>query len=181
MNLNKKYIMVSYLIIILKSLDLYPSFPDLCFDCPYGGEWFEIGGALDMTGQYNGDQDGYSVAISSDGTIVIIGAPGYASNEGYARIFQYDSGTNSWSGIATSIIGNLGNKFGSNVALNGTGNIVAIGTSSSSNNHYVKTFIYTGTSLSGIGQQLTGDTVALNQAGDIIAVGYPGFNSSAGE
>ena len=50
----------------------------------------------DIDGEAEGDESGYSVSLSADGTIVAIGAPsndGNGNHSGHVRVFEYD-GTN---------------------------------------------------------------------------------------
>ena len=54
--------------------------------------WTQLG--ADIDGEAGGDQFGQSVSLSSDGTIVAIGASfndGTASNAGHVRVYQYSS------------------------------------------------------------------------------------------
>ena len=73
-----------------------------------GGSWIQLG--LDIDGEAAWDESGYSVSLSSDGTIVAIGAYGNAGNGSYAghtRIYQYSSG--SWSQLGSDIDGEAAN------------------------------------------------------------------------
>ena len=49
----------------------------------------------DINGEAAGDYSGRSVSLSSDGTIVAIGAPGNdaggSSNSGHVRVYEYSS------------------------------------------------------------------------------------------
>jgi len=58
------------------------------------GSWSQLGGDLD--GEAADDQSGHSVSLSSDGSVVAIGAPyadGTDSNAGHVRVYSYsDSG-----------------------------------------------------------------------------------------
>ena len=56
----------------------------------YCGSWSQLG--ADIDGEAAGDYSGYSVSLSSDGTIVAIGAPyndGNGSNSGHVRVYEY--------------------------------------------------------------------------------------------
>ena len=64
----------------------------------------------DINGEAAGDYSGCSVSMSSDGTIVAIGAPyndGNGSNSGHVRVYQYSGG--SWSQLGTDINGEAAN------------------------------------------------------------------------
>ena len=55
-----------------------------------GGSWSQLG--ADIDGEAAGDSSGYSVSLSSDGTIVAIGATGNdgnGSNSGHVRVYEY--------------------------------------------------------------------------------------------
>ena len=78
----------------------------------------------DIDGLIAGDQSGYAVSISGDGSIVAIGSP---SNEsGHVQVFENISGD--WERIGYAIHGEAtGDNFGSSVSLSSDGSIVAIG------------------------------------------------------
>ena len=84
---------------------------------------------LDIDGEAAGDKSGTSVALSSDGTIVAIGADVNAGNgnrAGHTRIYQYSGG--SWSQLGSDIDAEAaGDLSGTSVALSSDGTIVAIG------------------------------------------------------
>ena len=91
------------------------------------GTWTKIGDDID--GEAANDNSGFSVSLSSDGTIVAIGAPqnvGTGSNAGHVRVYQYASST--WSQLESDIDGEAANDIsGSSVSLSSDGTIVAIG------------------------------------------------------
>ena len=92
--------------------------------------WTQIGSDID--GESRMDNSGHSVAISSDGSIVAIGAPdndGVDSNAGHVRIYQRDdSATLGWTQIGSDIDGESRNGyFGRSVALSSDGLTVVIG------------------------------------------------------
>ena len=94
---------------------------------PGNGAWVQIG--QDIYGEAPGDQNGYSISLSSDGTIVAIGAiynDGGGSNSGHVRVYQYSSG--SWTQLGQDIDGGgLDEDSGYSVSLSSDGTIVAIG------------------------------------------------------
>ena len=105
--------------------------------------WNRLGDDID--GESAGDGSGYSVSLSSDGTVVAIGASkndGDYSNTGHTRIFKYDAnkttaqmnqllpnfGPIGWNRQGNDIDGKIENeKSGITVSLSSEGNIVAIG------------------------------------------------------
>src|SRR5690554_665324 len=93
------------------------------------GVWTQIGN--DIEGEKLGAWFGYSVSLSSDGTIIAIGAllnsgNGINDESGHVRIFQNISGV--WTQIGTYIDGEApGDWFGYSVSLSSDGKTVAIG------------------------------------------------------
>ena len=91
------------------------------------GTWTQLGGDID--GEADGDQSGISVSLSSDGTIVAIGADrndGNGSSSGHVRVYQNISGT--WTQLGSDIDGEAaGDYLGRSVSLSSDGTIVAIG------------------------------------------------------
>jgi hypothetical protein len=89
------------------------------------GTWTQI---TRLVGSAAGSQFGYSVSLSSDGTIAAIGAYGENSYTGAAYIYQKVSGT--WTQISRLINGVAGSYFGASTALNSAGSVAAIGATS---------------------------------------------------
>jgi Flp pilus assembly pilin Flp len=91
------------------------------------GTWTKIGADIDGEAAY--DNFGYSVAISSDGSTVAIGAPyndGSKNNAGHVRVYQNIAGT--WTKIGVDIDGILAyGLFGVSVSISSDGTTVAIG------------------------------------------------------
>ncbi len=91
------------------------------------GSWNQLGN--DLNGESSGDESGYSLSISSDGTIVAVGAAqndGNGNKSGHVRVFRYDLG--SWTQIGNDIDGeSSGDQSGCSVSLSADGSIVAIG------------------------------------------------------
>jgi len=79
-------------------------------------KWNPIG---NLTGENQGDQSGFSVAINGEGNIVVIGEPYYNNNTGRTRIFQYDG--NSWNQIGNLTGENQGDQSGYDVAIDPQG------------------------------------------------------------
>ena len=84
---------------------------------------------VDIDGEAGDDQSGYSVSLSSDGTIVAIGSPyndGSGNNAGRVRVFQWND--SSWNQIGNDIDGEAADdQSGWSVSLSSDGTIVAIG------------------------------------------------------
>ncbi len=96
------------------------------------GTWTQIG--TDIDGEAVDDNSGRNVSLSSDGSVIAIGAPlndGSGSNAGHVRIYQNISGT--WTQIGVDIDGTgVDYESGKTVSLSSDGNIVAIGAFGSS-------------------------------------------------
>jgi hypothetical protein len=92
-----------------------------------GSVWTQLGSDIDGEGEYN--YSGFSVSLSSDGSIVAIGAIGNSevdTSSGHVRVYQYSGG--SWSQLGADIDGqNFEEQFGWSVALSSDGTRVAVG------------------------------------------------------
>ena len=90
----------------------------------------------DINGEAAGDYSGNSVSLSSDGTIVAIGAnynDGNGSNSGHVRVYEYSG--SSWSQLGADINGEAaGDYSGHSVSLSSDGTIVAIGANGNDGN-----------------------------------------------
>ena len=85
----------------------------------------------DIDGEATGDNSGNSVSLSSDGTVVAIGArmnDGNGNNSGHTRIYSWNSTTSAWDQQGADIDGEAANdQSGSSVSLSSDGTTVAIG------------------------------------------------------
>ena len=157
------------------------------------GTWTKLG--ADIDGEAEGDVSGSSVAISSDGTTVAIGAPfndGAGNSAGQVRVYKYSN--SSWTKIGADIDGNAAfDGSGRSVAISSDGTIVAVGAPQSSMFSSEKGFVKLYTNLSGtwtlIGQKIDGEasgdasgsSVAISSNGTIVGIGAPansGVNGS---
>ena len=92
-----------------------------------------------MEKHFDYDRSGFSVSLSSDGTIVAIGAPynagegGAFHNIGHVRVYQYNpnsggEATGEWEKLGQDIDGEVADdRSGYSVSLSSDGTIVAIG------------------------------------------------------
>ncbi|QNI56739.1 putative cadherin domain-containing protein [Synechococcus sp. BIOS-E4-1] len=94
-----------------------------------GSSWHQRGSDID--GEATSDYSGFSVSLSSDGSIVAIGAyrnDGNGSNSGHTRIYQWNSASSSWNQRGSDIDGEAtGDLSGLGVSLSSDGSTVAIG------------------------------------------------------
>ena len=150
-----------------------------------GSSWSQLG--ADINGEAASDISGYSVSLSSDGTIVAIGAncnDGNGSSSGHVRVYQYSSG--SWTQLGGDIDGEAAYDYsGNSVSLSSDGTIVAIGATGNdgngSNSGHVRVYEYSGSSWSQLGADIDGEasgdysgrSVSLSSDGTIVAIGAP--------
>ena len=156
-----------------------------------GSSWIQKG--IDMIGSSLGDAFGNTVAISANGNIVIIGAPGNLSPDylsptgptGYARIFEWN-GSN-WVQKGTDILGAAANDIaGNTVSINANGNIIGMSIpgfdgANGANCGTIRNYEWNGTTWIQKGSDILGPTAntylgshALNASGNIIAIGSAG-------
>ncbi len=91
-----------------------------------GAAWVQKGGDID--GEAAGDRSGYSVSLSTDGSIVAIGArrnSASGTNAGHVRLFEWDGAA--WVQKGGDIDGEAADDYsGHSVSLSADGSIVAI-------------------------------------------------------
>ena len=148
--------------------------------------WIQLG--TDINGE-TGDNSGYTVSLSSDGTVVAVGAPSNNANghgAGTCRVHQLvtTGGITRWIQLGTDIQGVSGDGSGYSVSLSSNGTRVAIGSPNNSNGVGTCRVYQLGTNdWVQIGQNINGQnggdagySVSLSSEGTIVAVGAP-FNS----
>jgi hypothetical protein len=147
----------------------------------------------DIDGEAAGDEFGHSVSLSSDGTIVAIGAhhnDDSGTNAGHVRVYQYDG--SQWNKIGQDIDGEAdGDYSGISVSLSSDGSILAIGAKNNDGNGadsgHVRVYQYDGSQWDKIGQDIDGEaasdqsgySVSLSSDGTIVAIGAR-FNDDNG-
>jgi hypothetical protein len=150
-----------------------------------GSSWSQLGGDID--GEAAGDQSGNSVSLSSDGTVVAIGArynDGNGNDSGHTRIYAWDG--SSWSQLGGDIDGEAANdNSGTSVSLSSDGTAVAIGAygsdGSGSNSGHTCIYEWDGSSWSQLGGDIDGEaandnsgySVSLSSDGTVVAIGAP--------
>jgi LPXTG-motif cell wall-anchored protein len=156
------------------------------------GTWTQTG--ADIDGEAAGDESGFSVAMSGDGSRIAIGAYGNGSYTGHVRTYTLVSGT--WTQTGADINGEAaGDQSGTSVAMSGDGSRIAIGAygngGTGSNAGHVRvytlingTWTQTGADINGeAASDLSGTSVAMSGDGSRIAIGAPyndGTGSNAG-
>jgi hypothetical protein len=153
--------------------------------------WIKLG--QDIDGEAAGDQSGYSVSLSSDGTTVAIGAmsnDGSAGeNSGHVRVYKYNG--SEWKQLGLDIDGEAANDYsGTSVSLSSDGTTVAIGApyNGAMNNNiagdyvgHVRVYNYDGSEWKQLGSDIDGEaandysgtSVSLSSDGTTVAIGAP--------
>tara|TARA_B100001175_G_scaffold79656_1_gene66657 strand:+ start:3204 stop:5699 length:2496 start_codon:yes stop_codon:yes gene_type:complete len=148
--------------------------------------WSQIGN--NIIGETNEDRSGYSTSLSSDGSIIAIGAIQNNSNQGHVRVYKNTDGT--WNQLGQDIDGETQNDyFGSSVALSADGTILACGgLKHDSNKGHVRIFQYNGSTWNQLGTDIDGEiaedesptSLAISYNGSIIAISSINNNSNLG-
>jgi FG-GAP repeat len=156
-----------------------------------GSQWTQVGSNLDGEAAY--DSFGYSVALSSDGTRVAIGAPSNDENGDYSgHVRVYDWTGSLWTQVGSDLDGEAAyGSFGSSVALSSDGIRVVIGAPrrgglNGDNYGRVRVYDWTGSQWMQVGSNLDGASaedrfgwsVALSSNGTRVAIGAPSFRGS---
>ncbi|MEM1269514.1 MAG: T9SS type A sorting domain-containing protein [Bacteroidota bacterium] len=153
--------------------------------------WVQLGSDID--GEEDFDESGRSVALSSDGCRVAIGAThnsGTGELAGHVRVFEYAD--NAWVQLGLDIDGEAAyNYFGASVALSSDGRRVAIGAhgndGTASNAGHARVYEFRSGTWVQLGTDIDGEaildrsgwSVALSSDGSRVAIGA-GLNSDAG-
>ena len=159
------------------------------------GGFSPLGGDLDGL---SGDKAGYSVSVSSDGSIVAVGATDHDTNKGTVRVYQrYTNNTTApigWSQMGGDLDGLSGDNAGYSVSLSSDGLIVAVGANqhnggngtvrvyqrNESNNVAPIGWSQLGGDLDGLPNDNAGYSVSLSSDGSTVAIGAYAHNSNRG-
>jgi hypothetical protein len=160
-------------------------------------EWMKLGN--DIVSEGSSDENGYSVSLSADGTIIAIGAPENSDvhdYNGHTRIFQYSdinvlNGT--WTQLGIDLDGEDEANAGYSVSLSADGTIVAFGAKNHDidegySNGAVYVYKYLNSSWSLHGQILYGgensddfgEKVAISKNGQYLACSSISHNDDTG-
>jgi len=152
-----------------------------------GTIWVQRG--ADFDGEADYDHTGWSVSLSSDGSIVAIGAPNNAVVDGglyrgYVRVYAWNGTT--WVQRGANINGEADyDESGYSVSLSTDGSIVAIGAPGSRGRVRVyewngTTWVQRGANIDGeANYDRSGQSVSLSTDGSIVAIGAP-YNAGGG-
>jgi len=108
---------------------------------PTSNEWIQLG--QDIDGETAGDESGNksSMALSTDGNIVAIGASKNLGDRGHVRIYQWNLTSSQWEQLGQDIDGVSNSELVRSVSLNAAGTIVAVGLSGSGNFGSVQIYV----------------------------------------
>lgn len=150
------------------------------------GNWVQLG--QNMDGEAKDDRSGLSTSLSSDGSVVAIGATGNDGNgtySGHVRVYKNISGT--WTQLGADIDGeNAGDYSGVSVSLSSDGSVLAIGALQNSTNGAQSGHVRVFKNISGTwtqqGQNIhgkaakdfLGESVSLSADGTVLAAGATG-------
>ncbi len=151
--------------------------------------WTQLGSDIDGEADHNAS--GQSVSLSSDGSVVAIGAPGNTSKAGHVRVYVYNIPTSTWIQRGADMDGEAANdSSGFSVSLSSDGNVVAIGAYRRDRSlpGQVRVYAYSGSAWIRRGTDLLGEansdefgySVSLSDNGNILAVGAPRNDGNSG-
>ena len=162
-----------------------------------GGVGGAAGGGEDgqgLEGEMASDQCGAAVALSADGTRVVIGGPlnnGTGPNAGHARVFERSG--NTWTQLGVDLDGEAAeDRFGGAVAINDAGTRVAIGSylndGGGTSSGHVRVFDYEGGAWTQVGADIDGTpndgagwAVAMSASGHRVIIGAPEAGGTPGQ
>ena len=143
------------------------------------GTWVQLG--ADIFGGTFRDELGWSLSLSTDGTILAAGAPQrfLDTQTGYVRVYKWNG--SSWVQLGSTLFGDLRDLFGESSALSADGTILAVGAPQDEDPRggYVRAYKWDGSSWVQLGNTLFakaeydefGESMALSADGTILAVG----------
>jgi YVTN family beta-propeller protein len=157
-----------------------------------GEAWAQVGS--DLIAEALGDEAGYSVSLSSDGSHVAISAPfndGAGNSAGHVRVYEITTG-DVWNQVGSDINGeSLGDESGHSVSLSSDGSRVAIGArlndGAGNSAGHVRVYGLSGGNWVQVGSDIDGEavhdtsgaSVSLSSDGSRVAIGAP-LNDGAG-
>jgi hypothetical protein len=152
-----------------------------------GSSWIQRGNDID--GESGGDTSGVSIGLSSDGSILAIGATGNDGNgwkRGHVRVYSWNG--SSWIQRGNDIDGEADWDGSGFVSLNSYGNIIAIGSVYNSvDSGHVRVYFWNGSNWIQRGNDIDGEAIqdrsgfcSLNSDGTILAIGAY-YNDGNGE
>jgi LPXTG-motif cell wall-anchored protein len=155
-----------------------------------GSTWTQVG--IDINGEAASDQFGISIAMSTDGSRIAIGAPendGNGSNAGHVRVYDWNG--SAWTQVGDDIDGEAaGDWSGTAVAMSSNGSRIAIGAfGNQSYRGHVRVYDWNGSTWRQVGGDIDGEAegddsgsaVAMSSDGTRIAIGAPFHDDDTGQ
>jgi hypothetical protein len=157
-----------------------------------GGTWTQQGDKLVGSGAVGAAQQGWSVALSADGTTALIG--GYYDHDGVGAVWVFTRSGGTWTPQGAKLVGSgaVGNAGqGTSVALSYDGNTAIVG-GSNDNGQAGAVWVFTRSGAtwtqqggklvgsSAVGKAHQGQSVAISADGNTATVGGPSDNSNTG-
>ena len=153
---------------------------------------FTLQDTLPASAPADGDEFGYSVAFSRDGSTIVVGA---IQPSGHGKVYVLAGLSFTIQTILTASDGANGDQFGGAVAVSADGSVIAVGADSARNgstvgHHHGAVYVYSGvswatqTKLSSSDPTIDshfGYSVAISDDGATIAAGAKGWTSSKGK
>jgi len=148
-----------------------------------GTSWVQMGSDID--GEASFDESGYSVALSDDGSRVVIGAPtndGNGNSSGHVRVYEWSG--SSWVQLGADIDGDDSSNFmGFSVSISADGNRFAAGAYNSYEGAVragsVRVFEWSGSVWNQLGSDIGGEA-AENYFGYSVSLSADGTRVAAG-
>ena len=160
-----------------------------------GTSWNQVG--VDINGEAAGDESGEAVAISGDGSRIVIGSLKNAAvgvDGGHARVYEWDGANWNQLGVDLDAEG-AGDQFGVSVSISADGSRIAIGgngndliTGVNTNYGHVRVFDWDGANWNLVGAEIIGESpgdasggaVSLSSDGTRVAIGALGNDGPGG-
>ena len=155
------------------------------------GLWSQLGD--DILGESGGDESGYAISLSSDGTVLAVGArlnDGNGTNSGHVKVWEWTGW--SWTQRGQTIIGEMSHDTsGSSVSMSSDGSLVAIGApyndGNGSRSGHVRVWEWSGSAWTQRGLDIDGQSsidrsgrsVSMSGDGSMVAIGGH-YNSQNG-
>lgn len=159
-----------------------------------GFTWVQVG--QDIDGENAGDNSGNAISLDSAGNRIAIGADlngGNGTSSGHVKVYEWNDTSALWTIMGGDMDGEShSDRSGRDVALNATGDIVAIGApfndssgASNFNSGHVRIYQWNGSAWNQLGLDIdamqganSGTTVQLNATGDRVAMSAPKSSGS---
>lgn len=146
----------------------------------------------DIDGDSSTDEMGRSVQLSSNGRVMVVGAPNNdfnGSNSGLVKVFTYNALNMLWEQKGTNLLGETSdNLFGFCVSINSDGNVIAVSAINNSDSGFLSghvrifnwngiDWIQKGNDINGLASgDYSGMSICLNNDGNVVAIGSPGYD-----